>query len=203
VQMAVWFNKEVNSLEDFKGLKIRMPGLGGEVLRKVGGVPVALTGGEIFTSLQTGAIDATEWVGPYNDLAFGLHKAAKHYYYAGWHEPGTALEFMVNKAAFEALPADLQAIVEIATQAVNQDMLNEYTSNNSDAIKALAEQHGIVAKALPNDVIEALKQASAEVMAEQAANDEMFKRVYASYTEFKQKAAAYHKIADQHYYSYR
>lgn len=203
VQMAGWFNKEINSLEDFQGLKMRMPGLGGEVLRKVGGVPVALTGGEIFTSLQTGAIDATEWVGPYNDLAFGLHKAAKHYYYSGWHEPGTALEFMVNKTAYEALPEDLQAIVEIATQAVNQDMLNEYTANNSDAINVLQTQHGIVAKPLPRDVVNALKQASDEVIAEQIAADETFKRVYESYRQFQQKAAAYHKIADQNYYLYR
>ena len=91
----------------------------------MGGLPITLTGGELFTALQTGAIDATEWVGPYNDLAFGLHKAAKYYYHSGWHEPGTMLEFTVNKEAFEALPKDLQMIVEVATRAANQDMLRE------------------------------------------------------------------------------
>jgi len=99
VQMAGWFNKQINSAADLKGLKMRIPGLGGEVLRRAGGTPVSLPGGEIFTSLKTGAIDATEWVGPYNDLAFGLHKAAKYYYYPGWHEPGTTLEALINKKA--------------------------------------------------------------------------------------------------------
>ena len=113
VQMGGWFNKEINRLDDLKGLKMRIPGLGGEVLRRAGGTPVNLPGGEIFTALQTGAIDATEWVGPYNDLAFGLHKAAKYYYYPGWHEPGTTLEAIVNKQAFDALPKDLQSIVRM------------------------------------------------------------------------------------------
>jgi TRAP-type mannitol/chloroaromatic compound transport system substrate-binding protein len=99
VQMAGWFNKQINSVEDLKGLKMRIPGLGGEVLRRAGGTPVNLPGGELFTSLKTGAIDATEWVGPYNDLAFGLYKAAKYYYYPGWHEPGTTLEALINKEA--------------------------------------------------------------------------------------------------------
>ena len=91
VQMGGWFNKEINSVSDLEGLKMRIPGLGGEVLKRAGGTPVSLPGGELFTSLQSGAIDATEWVGPYNDLAFGLYKAAKYYYYPGWHEPGTTL----------------------------------------------------------------------------------------------------------------
>ena len=122
-QMGGWFNREITSIEDLQGLKMRMPGLGGEVLRRAGGVPVLLPGGEIFPSLQTGAIDATEWVGPYNDLAFGLHKAAKYYYYPGWHEPGTTLEAIVNRDAFEALPADLQSIVLNAARVANIDML--------------------------------------------------------------------------------
>ena len=106
-------------MDDLQGLKMRIPGLGGEVFKNVGGLPVTLTGGEIFTSLQTGAIDATEWVGPYNDLSFGLHKAAPYYYHSGWDEPGTTLEFIVNKEAFESLPADLQKIVEVATFAAS------------------------------------------------------------------------------------
>ena len=97
IQMAGWFNKEINSLDDLKGLKMRIPGLGGEVLKRAGGTPVNLPGGELFTALKTGTIDATEWVNPYNDLAFGLHKAAKYYYYPGWHEPGTTLECFLNK----------------------------------------------------------------------------------------------------------
>ena len=104
VQMGGWFNKEINSVADLKGLKMRIPGLGGEVFKRIGGLPVLLPGSELFTALQTGAIDASEWVAPYNDLAFGLHKAAKYYYYPGWHEPGPALELIVRKEAFESLP---------------------------------------------------------------------------------------------------
>ena len=114
VQMGGWFNKEINSVADLEGLRMRIPGIGGEVLRKVGGTPVNIPGAELFTALESGTIDATEWVGPMNDLAFGLFRAAKYYYYPGWHEPGTALEAVVNREAYEALPPDLQAIVEVA-----------------------------------------------------------------------------------------
>ncbi len=203
VQLAGWFKKEINSLEDFQGLKMRIPGLGGEVLKKVGGIPVALTGGELFTSLQSGAIDATEWVGPYNDLAFGLYKAAPYYYYSGWHEPGASLEFTVNKEAFETLPPDLQAIVEIATRAVNQDMLDEYTARNNEAMKSLIEKHGVDMRPLPADVIESLRQASIEVMQEQSAADPVFAKVYKSYAEFQKNVWEYHKISEEEYYKNR
>ncbi|MDF2176789.1 TRAP transporter substrate-binding protein [Aliiglaciecola sp. CAU 1673] len=203
VQMAGWFKKEINSVEDLKGLKMRMPGLGAEVLKKVGAVPVALTGGEIFTALQTGAIDATEWVGPYNDLAFGLHKAADYYYYSGWHEPGTMLEFIVNEQAYNALPADLQTIVEVATKAVNQDMLDEYTAKNNEAMAALRDQHKVDIRPLPDDVMQALYAASEEVMAEQVAQDPQFAKVYASYQAFLNKASRYHSLSEQEYYKNR
>ncbi|MDH4054975.1 MAG: TRAP transporter substrate-binding protein [Gammaproteobacteria bacterium] len=108
VQMGGWFNKEINGVEDLKGLKMRIPGLGGDVLRRAGGTPVTLPGAEIFTSLQQGAIDATEWVGPYNDVSFGLHKAARYYYYPGWQEPGPGLECIINQQAWDSLPPDLR-----------------------------------------------------------------------------------------------
>jgi TRAP-type mannitol/chloroaromatic compound transport system substrate-binding protein len=202
-QMAGWFKQEINSLEDFQGLKMRIPGLGGEVFKEVGGLPITLTGGELFTALQTGAIDATEWVGPYNDLAFGLHKAAKYYYHSGWHEPGTMLEFTVNKAAFEALPKDLQKIVEVATRAANQDMLDEYTARNPNAMKQLLNEHGIEMKPLPNDVIEALKEATTKVLKQKRADDPTFDKVYSSYDAFYQSVKAYHKISEQEYYENR
>jgi TRAP-type mannitol/chloroaromatic compound transport system substrate-binding protein len=203
VQMAGWFKKEINSLEDLKGLKMRIPGLGAEVLKKLGGVPVALTGGELFTSLQSGAIDATEWVGPYNDLAFGLYKAADYYYYSGWHEPGAGLEFVVNKQAFEQLPADLQAIVEIATRAVDQDMLNEYTARNNEAMLTLINEHGVDMRPLPADVMNGLLQASEEVMQEQSDADPMFNKIYTSYAEFQHNVSQYHKISEMEYYKNR
>jgi len=201
-QMAGWFKKEINSLEDFQGLKMRIPGLGGDVFKEVGGLPVTLTGGELFTALQTGVIDATEWVGPYNDLAFGLHKAAKYYYHSGWHEPGTLLEFIVNKTAFDALPKDLQKIVEVATRAANQDMLDEYTARNPNAMKQLVE-YGTELRALPKDVIEALKVATAKVIKQERANDADFDRIYASYDAFFQDVKAYHKVSEQEYYENR
>ncbi len=107
VQMAGWFNREINSMEDIKGLKMRIPGLGGDVITRAGGISVTMPGGELYTSMQTGVIDATEWVGPYNDLAFGFHQVAKYYYYPGWHEPGPILELIVNQDAFATLPADI------------------------------------------------------------------------------------------------
>ncbi|WP_205663377.1 TRAP transporter substrate-binding protein [Alteromonas facilis] len=203
VQMAGWFNKEINSIEDFAGLSMRIPGLGGEVFAKVGGVPVTLTGGEIFTSLQTGAIDATEWVGPYNDLAFGLHNAAKYYYSSGWHEPGTALEFIVNEEAFNALPKDLQSIVEIATRAVNQDMLDEYTARNNNAMQQLINEHNVDVRELPEDVIESLREATQQVLAEKSAENADFARIYQSYKTFFDGVKQYHKLSEQAYYENR
>jgi TRAP-type mannitol/chloroaromatic compound transport system substrate-binding protein len=201
-QMAGWFKKEINSLEDFQGLKMRIPGLGGDVFKEVGGLPITLTGGELFTALQTGVIDATEWVGPYNDLAFGLHKAARYYYHSGWHEPGTLLEFIVNKAAFDGLPTDLQKIVEVATRAANQDMLDEYTARNPNALKQLVE-YGTELRTLPKDVLEALKVATAKVIKQERANDADFDRIYASYDVFFQEVKAYHKVSEQEYYENR
>ena len=107
VQMAGWFNREINSIEDLQGLKMRIPGLAGDVFAEAGGTAVRIPGGELYTSLQTGVIDAAEWVGPYNDLALGLHEVAKYYYYPGWHEPGSMLELIINKDSFEALPPDI------------------------------------------------------------------------------------------------
>lgn len=202
-QMAGWFKEEINSVEDLKGLKMRIPGLGAEVLKRVGGVPVSLTGGEIFTSLQTGAIDATEWVGPYNDLAFGLHKAAEFYYAFGWHETGTALEFIVNEEAYNQLPADLQKIVEVAARAVNQDMLDEYTARNNTALLSLLNDHSVELRQLPDDVLAALKVATGEVLAEQAAADGSFARIYEAYSKFQKEVANFHGITEARLYQTR
>ena len=203
VQMGGWFNKEINSVDDFKGLKMRMPGLGGEVLKKTGGIPVNLPGGEIFTALQTGTIDATEWVGPYNDLAFGLYKAAKYYYYPGWHEPGSSMEAMVNKTAFDALPKDLQLIVRSAARQATQDMLDEFTALNNDALKTLVEEHNVQLRPFPKDVLEALKAASEETLEEVAAGDEMSAKVYASFKEFREKVGAWHAVSERAYINAR
>ena len=203
VQMAGWFNKEINSVADLRGLKMRIPGLGGEVLSRVGGTAVTLPGGELYTSLQTGVIDATEWVGPYNDLALGLHQIAKYYYYPGWHETGSMLEIIINKDAFEALPEDLQAIVTTAARAANQDMLDEYTARNNAALQDLVENHGVELRKLPDDVLIELHKASDVVIAELVADDPMAQKVYTSFREFLDNVTAYHHISEQAYINAR
>ena len=197
VQMGGWFNRKINSVNDLKGLKMRIPGLGGEVLRRAGGTPVSLPGGEIYTSLQSGAIDATEFVGPYNDLAFGLYKAAKHYYYPGWHEPGTTLEAMINKKAFDALPKDLQSIVMNACKAVNQDMLAEFTARNNAALHTLVNKHKVDLLSFPDDVLKKIKHLSDEVTHEIASKDKKAKKVYESFKTFRDQAMAWHNISEQ------
>jgi TRAP-type mannitol/chloroaromatic compound transport system substrate-binding protein len=199
VQMGGWFNKEINSLGDMKGLKMRIPGLGGEVLKRLGGTPVNLPGGELFTSLQSGAIDATEWVGPYNDLAFGLHKAAKYYYYPGFHEPGTVLEAIINKKALEELPKDLQSIVLNACRVVNQDLLSEYTARNPAALDDLLNKHKVDMRVYPDDVLQQLRKISEEVVAELAGKDAFSKRVYDSYFKFYQQAKRWSDISELAY----
>ncbi len=202
-QMAGWFNKEINSIDDLQGLKMRIPGLGGEVFSRAGGTAVTIPGGELYTSLQTGVIDATEWVGPYNDLAMGLHEVAEYYYYPGWQEPGPVLEFIVNADAFASLPADLQTIVESAARNVNQDMLDEYTARNNRALKELVEVHGVKLRRLPDDVIIALKQAAQEAVKELAASDPMAAEAYASFSEFYEGVKHYHSISEQAYINAR
>jgi TRAP-type mannitol/chloroaromatic compound transport system substrate-binding protein len=203
VQMAGWFNKEINSVDDLKGLKMRIPGLGGEVLSRAGGTAVTLPGGELYTSLQTGVIDATEWVGPYNDLALGLHQVAKYYYYPGWHETGSMLELIINKDAFEALPEDLQAIVTTAARAANQDMLDEYTARNNAALQDLVENHGVELRKLPDDVLIELHKASDAALADLVASDPLVKKVYLSFRSFLDNVTAYHHISEQAYINAR
>ncbi|KVX01114.1 TRAP transporter substrate-binding protein [Shewanella frigidimarina] len=182
MQMGGWFNKIIASPEDFKGLKMRLPGLGGEVLKKLGGVPVdALAGRELYGALQTGAIDAAEWVGPYNDLSLGLHQVAKYYYYPGWHEPGSTMEFLINQQAFSTLPNDLKMIVKVAARAINQDMLDDYTQGHIVAMDVLLNEHNVQVKLFPNTVIRALKYARDDVLNSEAAKDPLFNKVLESY----------------------
>jgi TRAP-type mannitol/chloroaromatic compound transport system substrate-binding protein len=203
VQMGGWFNREIKSIGDLKGLKMRIPGLGGEVLKRAGGTPVSLPGGEIYTSLQSGAIDATEWVGPYNDLAFGFYKVAKFYYYPGWHEPGTTLEAIINKKALEALPKDLQSIVLNACKVTNQDMLAEYTARNNDALQTLIHTHKVNLKPFPNDVLKKLKTLSDEVLTELASKDKASGKVYASFKKFLSQVEQWHNISELAYFNAR
>ncbi|MCI1711086.1 MAG: TRAP transporter substrate-binding protein [Chiayiivirga sp.] len=203
VQMAGWFNRELNSLADLAGLKMRIPGLGGEVMARLGVTTVNLPGAELFTALQSGAVDATEWVGPYNDLAFGLHRVAKYCYYPGWQEPGPTLECMIHKPAFEALPDDLRALVQACCAAVNDAMLAEYTARNQQALETLRTEHKVEFRPLPSDILAALRKASTEVLEEVAAKDAFTRKVYDSMRAFQQRAAQWHALSEAAWYSMR
>jgi TRAP-type mannitol/chloroaromatic compound transport system substrate-binding protein len=199
VQMGGWFNRPIDSIEDLRGLKMRLPGLAGEVLARAGGTPVTLPGAELFTALQTGSIDATEWVGPYNDVAFGLHQAARYYYYPGWHEPGSVMECMVNLDAFNNLPPDLQGIVRVACQAANLDMLSEFNARNAAALQQIVADENVEIRAFPDDVLRGLKMLTIEVLNELAARDPQAARIWDSYRSFQESSRAWQKISEQAY----
>jgi len=199
VQMAGWFKKEINSLDDLKGLKMRIPGLAGEIFTRAGAETVTLPGNEIFLSLQQGVVDAAEWVGPYNDLTFGFHQVADYYYYPGWHEPGSTLEIIINKDAYDSLPEDLKAIIKYAARASNQEMLDEYTARNNKALNELIEKHNIELKKIPDTVLVELRRITDEVMEDFIADDEMAQKVYKSYIEYKEQVINYHRISEKAY----
>lgn len=199
VQMGGWFNKEINSMEDLKGLKMRIPGLGGKVLAKAGGNAVLVAGGEIYTNLDRGVIDATEWVGPFHDLKMGFYKAAKYYYYPGWHENGTGLECMVNLDAWNKLPDDLKAIVEAATYKANMWMISEFEAKNNDALKTLINEHNVQLRQFPEEVLKELKKLAQEVLEEVAASDPMSRKAYDSFLEFQKNIYEWNKLTEEPY----
>ncbi len=184
-QMGGWFRKPIESLDDFKGLKMRLPGIGGEVLRQLGVTVVNTPGGELFQALNDGTIDAAEWVGPFNDLAFGFHRAAKYYYAPGWQEPSATMEALINQDAFEALPEDLQRIVEGAIRMANADMLAEFTARNNRALKTLVEDHGVELRYFSDEIMAALFETSNEVLAGITADDPFAARVYDSLSAYR------------------
>jgi len=199
VQMGGWFNKEINSLADIKGLKMRIPGLGGKVFAKAGGNPVLLAGSEVYTALERNTIDATEWIGPYHDQRLGLYRAAEHYYYPGWHEPGTVLELTVNQRAWDSLPADLQAIVSNAAMAENLRMFSEMEQKNLSALQELKDRPNVQIHRFPDDVLAKLKTLTDETLAEEAANDPEFKRIYDAYQAFRQQNDAWSELSESAY----
>jgi TRAP-type mannitol/chloroaromatic compound transport system substrate-binding protein len=199
VQMAGWFNKKIESVADLKGLKMRIPGLGGKVLAKAGGTPMLLAGGEIYTALERGVIDATEWVGPFHDQRLGLYRAAKYYYYPGWHEPGTVLELIINSQAWAKLPHHLQKTVEMAAISANQQMLSKFEALNIQALRELKAQHQVEVLPFPPDVRKKLKQLTTETLEEGAAKDTDFKKVYEAYKQFQADNTAWNHISDEAY----
>ena len=203
VQMAGWFNKEINSVQDLLGLKMRIPGVGGEVMQRAGVSQITVDASDIFTSLQTGAIDAAEWVGPYNDISLGLHKVARYYYYPGWHEMGPQLQCTINRDAWTSLPEDLQEIVVSVCQAINTDMMAEYTWGNAVALEAIKNDPNVDLRRLPDDVLRLLKSLSEEVIEEMAAENEWTARIKASFDEAQDKLIPYHEISELAYMNAR
>ncbi|NND36972.1 MAG: TRAP transporter substrate-binding protein [Gammaproteobacteria bacterium] len=194
-QMGGWFRREINSLDDLVGLKMRMPGLGAEVLQRAGATPVNIAGADLFTALQTGAIDATEWAGPYNDQAFGLHKIAPYYYYPGWHEPSGTLECLVNTDAFAQLPEDLQAVVRSACRETNEIVLAEFTARNQVALRQLVDENGVELRRFPEDVLSRLKALTTEVIAAARDGDALTDRVAESYSRFQRESLAWREVS--------
>ncbi len=196
MQMAGWFNKEINSVSDLKGLKMRIPGLGGEVMQRAGVSQITVPGSEIFTSLQTGAIDAAEWVGPYNDIALGLNKVARYYYYPGWHEIGPMVQCTINRDAWNALPHDLQEIVSINCQAINLDMMADYTAGNAKALEQIGLDPTVEVRRLPDEVLTLLKELSEQVIEELAKTDDWAGRIKTSFDEFQRLSVPYQHISE-------
>jgi TRAP-type mannitol/chloroaromatic compound transport system substrate-binding protein len=202
-QMAGWFNKEINSVEDLQGLKMRIPGLGGEVMQRAGVTQFTVAAGDIFTALQTGVVDAAEFIGPYNDVSLGLNKAARYYYYPGWHEAGPMLQCTINKDAWNSLPADLQEIVASVCQAINVDIMAEYTWGNAVALEQLKNDPNVEIRQLPDDVLRLLKQLSQEAIDELSANDAAAAKVQASYEAFQKISIPNQRISEHAYMNAR
>ncbi len=200
VQMGGWFNREINSIADLKGLKMRIPGLGGKVLEKAGGSPVLLAGSEIYTGLERGVIDATEWIGPFHDSQMGFQDIAKYYYSPGWHEMGTALELIVNKEKFDSLPVDLQAILRSASLQVSTWILSEMETKNAESLATLVDK-GIDIRPFPTEVLDQLRIHTEEVIAEIVAKDPVAAKVYKSYDAYRKRAAAWSVWTEKLFYT--
>ena len=198
VQMGGWFRKEIKSLADLKGLKMRIPGIGGQIMAKLGAVPQTLVGSDIYPSLERGALDAAEWVGPYDDEKLGFHKIAKHYYYPGWWEGGPQLSFYVNQARWNELPEAYQAAFETACAEANVNMLAEYDFKNPQALNRLLKQ-GVQLRAFPKDIMEAARKAAFAMYDEEAARNAAFARIYREWKTFRDTEIQWFKVAEASY----
>lgn len=200
VQMGGWFNKEINGIDDIKGLKMRIPGLGGKVFAQAGGTPVLVSGGEIYTNLERGVIDATEWIGPYHDYIMGFHQVAKYYYYPGWHEPGPVLEMLINKSKFMELPVDLQQIIQAACLRVNSWMTAEFNVKNAIYLKKIVESGKVDIRPFPETVLNVLREKTLEVMADLSNENESANIAYEAFQKFKQSIKPWMEVSEKNFY---
>lgn len=199
-QTGGWFNKEIRSLADLKGLKMRIPGLGGKVFAKVGGTPMLVSGGEIYTNLERGVMDASEWVGPFHDYTMGFHQIAPYYYYPGWQEPGAALELLVNKRKLEELPEDLQEILRAACYRLNNWIVAEFDAKNAEYLEKIRNESDVQILAFPDEVLNGLRNATAEVLQELSAADASVRKVYEHYQQFRATLKPWMDISEKMVY---
>ena len=198
-QMGGWFNKEINSLADFDGLKIRMPGLGGEVLKSFGANTVLLAGADVLPSLASGAIDATEWIGPAADLGKGLHQAAQYYYNPGWHEPATILDCSIDMFEWEKLDDATRELITVASKAVNMEVLSFFQAVNDSSYQKLINEHGVQMRQLPDDVMNALGQRAGEVCSSIAAEDPVSQALFSHIVEFRSSILRWTNTSEKEY----
>jgi TRAP-type mannitol/chloroaromatic compound transport system substrate-binding protein len=202
-QMGGWFRREINSLADFRGIKFRIPGLGGDVIKALGGAPVTLAGGEIYQALQTGQIDATEWVGPWNDYALGFFREAPFYYGPGFHEPGSALSVGINRRVWEELTPTDQLLIRTVCAEVNNQSLGEFTHFNAEALVRLETEHGTQLRRFPADVYAQAQEASRDVLATAAASDPLAGRIHASFEAALKRMRRWGDVSEGAYYAAR
>lgn len=198
-QVGGWFNKEINSIEDFSGLKMRIPGIGGKVITKTGATSILAPGGELYTDLDRGVIDALEWIGPYHDSLMGFDKIAGYCYYPGWHEPGSVLELIVNRNKYEQLPPDLKNIIEVAASKINVLTLSAFEAKNTEYYIKMKKEGKVKFRKFPEKVLKVLQKYTDEVIAEITSSNEMAKKVYESYSSFKKNIYEWDAIAERNY----
>ena len=198
VQMGGWFRREIKSLADLKGLKMRIPGIGGQIMSRLGATPQTVAGGDIYPMLERGALDATEWVGPYDDEKLSFYKVAKFYYYPGWWEGGPQLSFYVNEKKWQSLPDAYQAAFEVAAAEANARMLADYDAKNPPALLRLVKR-GVQLRAYPKDIMVAARKASFEFYDEQAAKNKTFRKIYADWKKFRDTSHQWFKVAESAY----
>jgi TRAP-type mannitol/chloroaromatic compound transport system substrate-binding protein len=199
VQMGGWFRKEIDTAEDLKGLKMRIPGLGGDVMAKVGASPVSLPGGQIYENLMSGAIDATEWVGPWNDYFLKFYEAAKFYYHPGMHEPGGFTEFGINKDWWEKLSKADRTVIEACCVMEAEFMMAEVNANNAIYLERLVNEHGVQVREFSDEIYESFGKAAQEVFEETRAHSDLANRVYESFAKARAQLATYMKLTDVGY----
>jgi len=198
IQMGGWFRNEIGSLADINNLKMRIPGLGGEIMNAMGATVQQLAGGDIYPALERGAIDATEWVGPHDDEKLGFYKVAKYYYYPGWWEPGPTVSFLINREAWDKLPVRYQQAIEVASAEVNLSMLAEYDARNAPALARLLDK-GVQLRPFPDDVMREAKRLTDELMDSMAADDAGYREVYDAWKKFRAESTRWFASAETTY----